>query len=192
MNRIARILLGMIALVSTTAFAAEPKYSITPNFFEQNPDHQALGPCHGGVVIDKPGNIYVTTDTARGIVVFSPAGKFLRAVGPTRIHGLEIREENGVQYIYGARPSDHEVVKLKLDGDKLTGSISGRQNDTNIEDGKLSGDDISFKVTREINGNKMVMKYSGKIDGDSIKGKIESERDGQPTSRDWNAKRAAK
>src|SRR5258706_8627148 len=117
MNRIARILLGMIALVSTTAFAAEPKYSITPNFFEQNPDHQALGPCHGGVVIDKPGNIYVTTDTARGIVVFSPAGKFLRAVGPTRIHGLEIREENGVQYIYGARPSDHEVIKLKLDGE---------------------------------------------------------------------------
>jgi hypothetical protein len=84
------------------------------------------------------------------------------------------------------------TAKLKLDGDKLTGSISGRQNETPIEDAKLSGDDISFKVTREFNGNKIVMKYSGKIDGDSIKGKIESERDGQPTSRDWNAKRAAK
>src|SRR5882672_6671909 len=84
------------------------------------------------------------------------------------------------------------TAKLKLDGDKLTGSISARQNDTNIEDGKLDGDQISFKVTREFNGNKVVMKYSGKIDGDAIKGKIESERDGQPTSRDWNAKRAAK
>jgi hypothetical protein len=81
--------------------------------------------------------------------------------------------------------------KLKLDGDKLTGSISGRQNDTNIEDAKLSGDEISFKVTREFNGNKIVQKFSGKISGDTIKGRIESERDGQPTSRDWNAKRAA-
>lgn len=84
------------------------------------------------------------------------------------------------------------TAKLKLDGDKLTGSISGRQNDTNIEDGKLSGDQISFKVTREFNGNKIVQKFSGKIAGDSIKGKIESEREGQPTSRDWDAKRAAK
>src|SRR3989442_12086998 len=110
MNPIVPTLLGISALVSTTTFAAELKYSITPNFFEQNPDHQPLGPCHGGVVIDKAGNIYVTTDTARGIVVFSSAGKFLRAVGPTRIHGLEVRAENGVQYIYGARPSDHEGV----------------------------------------------------------------------------------
>src|SRR6267378_3354420 len=119
MNRIAPSLLGIIALVSTTTFAAELKYSITPNFFEQNPDNKPLGPCHGGVVLDKAGNIYVTTDTERGIVVFSPKGKFLRAFGPTRIHGLELREENGAEYIYAARPADHEVVKLKLDGEQV-------------------------------------------------------------------------
>src|SRR5260370_24826363 len=115
MNRIAQTLLGMIALVSTATFAAEPKYSIAPNFFEQNPGHQPLGPCHGGVVIDKAGDIYVTTDTTRGIVVFSRAGKFLRAVGPTRIHGLELRAENGTEYLYCARASDHQVVNLMLD-----------------------------------------------------------------------------
>jgi len=75
-----------------------------------------LGPCHGGVVLDKAGNLYVTTDAPRGTVVFSSEGKFLRTVGPMRIHALEIREENGVEYIYGARPSDHEVVKLRMDG----------------------------------------------------------------------------
>src|SRR5258706_533505 len=116
MNRITTSMLGIIALVSTTTFAAELKYSITPDFFEQNPDNKPLGPCHGGAVIDKAGNIYVTTDTKRGIVVFSAGGKFLRAFGPTRIHALEVREENGVEYIYAARPSDHEVLKLKLDG----------------------------------------------------------------------------
>src|SRR4030095_11302187 len=119
MNRIAQTMLATIALVSTAAFGAELKYSITPNFFEQDPGQQPLGPCHGGVVLDKAGNFYVTTDTARGVVIFSPAGKFLRAVGPTRIHGLEIRAEQGVEYIYAARPREHEVVKLKLDGEQL-------------------------------------------------------------------------
>lgn len=84
------------------------------------------------------------------------------------------------------------TLKLKLEGDKLTGTISGRESDTAIEDAKLTGDDVSFKVTREFNGNKVTMKYNGKISGDSIKGKIESERDGQPRSRDWEAKREGK
>lgn len=119
MNRISTSLLGIIALASATAFAAELKFSITPNFFDQKPGDKPLGACHGGTVIDKAGNIYVSTDTERGIVIFSPAGKFLRAVGPTRIHGLEIREENGVEYIYAARPTAHEVVKLKLDGEQV-------------------------------------------------------------------------
>lgn len=116
MNPIARTLIALLALVCNVASAAEVKYSIVPGYFEKNPDQQALGPCHGGVVLDKAGNVYVTTDTKRGIVVYSPAGKYLRAFGPTRIHALELREENGVEYLYCARPSEHEVVKIKLDG----------------------------------------------------------------------------
>ena len=119
MNRFTQTLLGLIAVVSTATFAAELKYSSVPDFFEQNPGNKPLGPCHGGVVLDKKGNIYVTTDTERGIVVFSPKGKFLRALGPTRIHALEIRAEKGGEFIYAARPADHEVVKLKLDGEQL-------------------------------------------------------------------------
>src|SRR5689334_20567574 len=118
MNRIAQTL-SLLALASVPALAGELKFSITPNFFEANPGGKQLGPCHGGAVIDKAGNIYVTTDTERGIVVFSPGGKFLRGGGPTGIHGLEVREGNGVEYIYGARPADHGVVKLKLDGEQL-------------------------------------------------------------------------
>ena len=119
MHRISSSLLLTIAIAFNLTAGAELKYSVVPNFYEEKPDGKQLGPCHGGVVIDKAGNIYVTTDTDRGIVVFSSQGKFLRAVGPTRIHGLEIREENGTEYIYGARPTDHEVLKLKLDGEKV-------------------------------------------------------------------------
>ncbi len=120
MNRPTAVLLCVFALAvsfATTAAAAELKYSVQPGFFEENPGGQPLGPCHGGAVIDKAGNIYITTDTPRGIVVYSAKGKFVRAFGPTRIHGLEIRAEKGKEYIYAARPSEHEVVKLRLTGE---------------------------------------------------------------------------
>ena len=92
-------------------------------------------------------------------------------------------------------PDRKSTLKLKLDGDKLTGTISapGRQGaaatDTAIEEAKLKGDQVSFNVTREFNGNKFTQKYNGKISGDSIKGKIEFERNGEAQSRDWEAKR---
>lgn len=83
------------------------------------------------------------------------------------------------------------VFKLKVEGEKVTGTVSGRNNDTAIEEGKLKGDEVSFQVTREFNGNKMVVKYTGKVSGDTITGKAESQRDGQPQTRDWVAKREA-
>lgn len=117
MNRLPLVCLALApAAAAIAALAADVKYSIVPGCFEARPGDQQLGPCHGGLVIDKAGQIYVTTDTQRGIVVYSAEGKYLRAVGPTKIHALEIREENGTEYIYGARPTEHEVVKLKLDG----------------------------------------------------------------------------
>src|SRR3954449_7890350 len=63
------------------------------------------------------------------------------------------------------------TLKLKQDGEKLTGTISGRQggSDTEITDGKVAGDKISFKVTREFNGNKFVREYQGTVSGDTIK-----------------------
>jgi hypothetical protein len=81
------------------------------------------------------------------------------------------------------------TLKVKQDGDKLTGTISGRNGDTAIEEASLKGEEISFQVTREFNGNKVTTKYNGKVSGDSIKGKSETDRDGQTQSRDWEAKR---
>jgi len=84
------------------------------------------------------------------------------------------------------------TLKLKQDGNKVTGSYVGGQNNTEspIEDASVKDDTtISFKVTREFNGQKRTTKYSGKISGDTITGKAESERDGQAQSSDWTAKR---
>ena len=83
------------------------------------------------------------------------------------------------------------TLKLKLDGDKLTGAMVGQNGqETPIEDGQFKDGEVSFKVTRERQGNKITTKYSGKVSGDSIKGKREFERNGQPQSADWEAKRA--
>ena len=82
------------------------------------------------------------------------------------------------------------TLKLKLEGDKLSGHVVGRDNtEIKIDDPVFKDGEISFSVTRERNGQKRTTKYKGKLDGDVIKGKSESERDGQTQSRDWEAKR---
>src|SRR3954471_8777680 len=69
------------------------------------PDGQsALGPTHGGVVIDKAGNVY--TSANKGVVVFSPEGVVVKEyLGDkySNIHDMEIRAEGDVEFIYGAR-----------------------------------------------------------------------------------------
>ena len=91
-------------------------------------------------------------------------------------------------------PERKSTLKLKLEGEKVTGTLTapgrgGQSSDVSISEGKVKGDELSFEVTREFQGNKFTAKYHGKISGDSIKGKIETERNGQAQSRDWEAKR---
>jgi hypothetical protein len=58
---------------------------------------------------------------------------------------------------------------FKADGDKLTGTASGRQGDTAITEGKISGDEISFIVVRNFRGEERKIQYKGKLSGDEIK-----------------------
>jgi hypothetical protein len=82
------------------------------------------------------------------------------------------------------------TLKLKAEGDKLTGALIRNDQETKIEDGTFKDGEVSFTVVREFNGNKITFKYKGKVEGDTIKGKTEVERDGQTMTRDWEAKRA--
>jgi hypothetical protein len=78
------------------------------------PDGQsALGPTHGAVVIDKAGNIY--TSANKGVIVFSPEGNVVQSyLGDkySSIHDLKIREEEGTEFIYGARNNNAEGIKF--------------------------------------------------------------------------------
>ncbi len=106
----------------------------------------------------------------------------VRAADPTGTWKWTFQTQNG--------QTIESSAKLKLEGDKLSGTFIGRGGtEVAIRAAKLDQDQISFTVVRERNGQAMTSKYSGKIAGDTIKGKIETERDGQTRSRDWDAKR---
>ena len=77
---------------------------------------------------------------------------------------------------------------FQVDGDKLTGSISGRQGrETPISEGKISGDTLSFTVSMERGGETVKQTYTGKISGNEIQFKREG---GQGAAREFTAKRA--
>jgi hypothetical protein len=79
------------------------------------------------------------------------------------------------------------TLKLKQDGDKLSGVVIGPDGKENkIEEAKIDGDEISFQVTRERKGEKRTAKFHGKVKGDTIKGKMQF----GANSRDWEATRA--
>lgn len=83
------------------------------------------------------------------------------------------------------------TLKLKQEGDKLSGAYVGGQSNTEtpITDAKIEGDKLSFKVTRERDGQKFTTAYSGTLKEDTITGTVERERDGQKNSSEWVAKR---
>jgi len=89
------------------------------------------------------------------------------------------------------------TLTLKADGEKLTGKLTspGRQGGepqtTEISDGKVKDDEISFKVSRQFRTNTFVITYTGKVSGDTITGTTGFERGGQTRTREWTAKREA-
>lgn len=83
-----------------------------------------LGPTHGSVVIDKAGNIY--TSANKGVVVFNPDGKVVRSFVDeehSSLHDMEIREEDGVEYIYGARNKGGVGIKFEAISGKIVLTI---------------------------------------------------------------------
>lgn len=80
------------------------------------------------------------------------------------------------------------TFNLKAEGEKLTGTVSGRQGDVAIADGKVKGDEVSFDVTMTFQGNTVKVDYAGRAAGDEIK--FKRHREGSEQSTEFTAKRA--
>lgn len=58
---------------------------------------------------------------------------------------------------------------FKVDAGKLTGKANGPQGSTEIQDGKVSGDAVSFVEMMTYQGQSIRIEYKGTIAGDEIK-----------------------
>jgi hypothetical protein len=58
---------------------------------------------------------------------------------------------------------------FKVDGTTLAGKITSPRGTTDISNGKVDGDNISFDQVMNFNGNEFKVTYTGKADGDTIK-----------------------
>jgi hypothetical protein len=78
---------------------------------------------------------------------------------------------------------------FKVSGEQLTGTVTGPRGASEISDGKVSGDEISFSQVREFNGRRMTVLYKGKVSGDEIK--FTRQREGGDQPQEFTAKRSS-
>jgi len=96
----------------------------------------------------------------------------------------------------GGGPGRPVTITLKQDGAKLTGSVPGMGRGENppppteITDGKVDGNMVSFTVKREFNGNSMVTKYEGTVNGDEMKLKVTRDTQNGPQTSEVTAKKS--
>jgi hypothetical protein len=62
------------------------------------------------------------------------------------------------------------LLVIKKDGDKLSGAMKSPRGERPIESFTLTGNDITFVMKANIQGQDMVFTYKGKVEKDSMKG----------------------
>lgn len=84
------------------------------------PAGMQLGSCHGGIVFDSQGRMLINTDTENAVMIFDPAGKFIKGWGKDfkeGCHGMMIRREGRTEFLYLTHTARHELIKVTLDGE---------------------------------------------------------------------------
>ena len=89
------------------------------NDWARLPEGVDLGATHGGVAVDAGGNVYVTTESERAVLVFGPEGELVRSFGKDLaggLHGICVVQEDEGEFLYLAHTARHEVIKTDLEG----------------------------------------------------------------------------
>ncbi len=71
----------------------------------------------------------------------------------------QVQGRNGTQTL---------VFDFHVEGTTLTGKITTPRGDTDISNGKVDGDTITFDQVLNFNGNPVTISYTGKASGDTI------------------------
>jgi hypothetical protein len=114
--------------------------------------------------------------------------------GPSRADDKKVSYTG--TYTWTMKRGDMEIkntLKIKQDGDKVTGKVENPRGETEISDGAIKDGALMFNVVREFNGNSVTIKYAGKLEGDTLKLKVTRPgRDGgDPVTTEVEAKKEA-
>ena len=123
---------------------ADGAFVNVPNWGDMPEGSETIGWTHGGVVIDKDGLIYVSTNGDNTVIVYNAEGKIQRQFGKQwkGIHAMVIVNEGDNQFIYAARLWGQEVIKFNLDGSVIW-RLQGFPESQQI----YLQDDVKFKIT---------------------------------------------
>ena len=87
------------------------------------PTSTTFGGTHGAIAQDNTGNIYVSTQSTTGILVYASDGRLLKTIAQRfpEVHSMVHAEEDGTEYFYATvqkgTPSENWLfVKMKTDG----------------------------------------------------------------------------
>lgn len=87
------------------------------------PQGTTFGGTHGAVAQDKAGNIYVSTQSTTGILVYAGDGRLVKTIAGAfpEVHSMVYAEESGNEYFYttvqkGTPDENWLFAKMKIDG----------------------------------------------------------------------------
>lgn len=87
------------------------------------PAGKAFGGTHGAIATDKAGNVYVSTQSETGILVYGPDGQLLKTIATQypEVHSMVYVAEGDGEYLYttvqkGTPQENWLFVKMKTDG----------------------------------------------------------------------------
>jgi hypothetical protein len=87
------------------------------------PSGTTFGGTHGAIAQDKAGNIYVSTQSRTGVLVYNPEGHLLREIATAypEIHSIVFSSEGAEEYLYatvqkGTPEENWLFLKMKTDG----------------------------------------------------------------------------
>jgi len=97
-------------------------YDVAPHW-GQLPEGKQFGGTHGAINSDKAGNLYVSTQSETGVLVYDTHGRLLRTIANQypEVHSLHYSVEDGTEFFYATvqkgTPSENWlIVKMKTDG----------------------------------------------------------------------------
>lgn len=86
------------------------------------PGDAPIGPTHGSVLVGPDNRVYLSTDNKMSIIVWEADGTFVKTIAPDcqGFHAMQIREENGTTYLYGAQNNGGGNAERKKAGQPAT------------------------------------------------------------------------